>query len=361
MNTNHILIENNNKNKNIISFDFSSKLTFNNNLFIKPFGSSRLRYETKNILNINLNLLKKEDNINYYNITITKNQEQLKKSRNAKFFWGNKYDVILELWCPLYYNNINSEIIYSLLPSNYGEIDINNSLVNNPHQKYKFGIIIPFYSRHKYVEKFLSSLKKTNLTNCLLIFIDESLTKDVNEDHKKVNELVKDFNTNYHLIKIYKNKHGNMHDSILYGMDLLYCYCDFLCTIDSDTIHKNNWINDIYISYSKCKEDFSDTNILVSGFNVVNQRHSIVERRENYIIKTSVGGCNMFFSKEIYTNIIRRCLFSHKWDTNIVNSIKDFKNTIITTKQSVIQHIGFETSIKGRINKENYDYAEDYN
>ena len=69
----------------------------------------------------------------------------------------------------------------------------------------------------------------------------------------------------------------------------------------------------------------------------------------------------MFFSKATYSNSIRRCLFSHKWDTNIINSIKESKCQIITTNPSVIQHIGFKTSIDSRINnEEEYDYAEDY-
>ena len=129
MNFNHIEINNKEINNDILSFNFTSLLDLNDNLFIKPFGSSRLRYETKNILNIKLNLLKKQDNLNYYNITISKNYDELKKSRNAKFFGRNKFDITLEIWTPLYYN-INTQITYniirSLLPNNYGEIVFNN-------------------------------------------------------------------------------------------------------------------------------------------------------------------------------------------------------------------------------------------
>ena len=143
-------------------------------------------------------------------------------------------------------------------------------------------------------------------------------------------------------------------------MDLLYSYCDFLCTIDSDTIFKKDWIHTIYHSYNECKKDFPNYNLLVSGFNIENAHHSVIEKKQNYILKNSVGGCNMFFSKEIYTTIIRRCLFSHKWDTNIVNSIKEFDCKIITTNPSVIQHIGFDTSIEYRKGNKTYDYAEDF-
>jgi hypothetical protein len=356
METNHILIENQKGNQ--ISYNFCSPLYFTDNLYIKPFGSSRMRYENKKVLDLKLKLQRRENNMNYYNITISKILDQLKKSRNATFFYNNNFEVELEIWCPLYYKNLNIKLIRSLLPVDYGEIHFNNIKYSN--KQYKFGIVVPFYSRYDYVDQFLNSFKNTNLSDCLIVFMDESLTKDVNEDHKKVNKLIQDFQLEFPLIKIFKNKHGNMFDSILYGMDLLYSYCDFLCTIDSDTIFKRDWIHTIYHSYNECKKDFPNYNLLVSGFNIENAHHSVIEKKQNYILKNSVGGCNMFFSKEIYTTIIRRCLFSHKWDTNIVNSIKEFDCKIITTNPSVIQHIGFDTSIEYRKGNKTYDYAEDF-
>ena len=357
MNFNHILVNNKEVVNDSIKFKFNSTLNINK-ILIKPFGSSRMRYENKDVLNFNLKLLKKDIDTNSYVVTISKNHDQIKKSKNACFFYNNKFDIVLELWFPIFYRKLNTKIIRSLLPVDYGDIIFNN--IKYPDKKYKFGIVIPFFSRHNYVDKFLTSLKLTNLNDCLIVFIDESLTKDVNEDKRKVNKMIQNFDIKYPLIKIYKKNHGNMFDSILYGFDLLYSYCDFLCTIDSDTIHKKEWIQDIYIAYNKCKKDFPDSNILVSGFNVVNERHSIIEKNKNYILKNSIGGCNMFFSKNIYTNIVRKCLFSHKWDTNIVNYLKEFDSKIITTNPSVIQHIGFETSIEGRKDKDKYDYAEDF-
>ena len=365
INNNHIIIKKNYKplqeGTDQLEYTFSTTLYFNNDLFIKPFGSSRMCYENKNLLNLNLEFIKRKHGLNYYKIIIVKNKNEIDKSRNGRLFYGDKYNILLEVWFPLYVRRLNCKTIQSFLPYNYGNIEFNNikSINNN---KYKFGLIVPFYSRHDYVEQFLNSLKTTDLNNCLVVFVDESMTKNVDVDHEKVHQLVKNYSLNYSLIKIYKNTHGNMFDSILYGMDLLYSYCDFLCTIDSDTIHKKNWIHSIHKSYIDCKKDYPNANILASGFNVINSRHSLIEKREKYILKKSVGGCNMFFSKEIYIPIIRKCLFSHKWDTNIVNSIKEHNCKIITTNPSVIQHIGFKTSINSRINTNtnDYDYANDF-
>ena len=52
METNHILIENQKGNQ--ISYNFCSPLYFTDNLYIKPFGSSRMRYENKKVLDLGI-------------------------------------------------------------------------------------------------------------------------------------------------------------------------------------------------------------------------------------------------------------------------------------------------------------------
>ena len=104
--------------------------------------------------------------MNYYNITISKNHDQLKKSRNATFFYNNNFEVELEIWCPLYYKNLNTKLIRSLLPVDYGEIHFNNIKYSN--KQYKFGIVVPFYSRYDYVDQFLNSFRV--LRSVLTIF-----------------------------------------------------------------------------------------------------------------------------------------------------------------------------------------------
>ena len=67
----------------------------------------------------------------------------------------------------------------------------------------------------------------------------------------------------------------------------------------------------------------------------------------------------MFFSKKMYTKSIRRCLISHKWDSNIIASVNEFGTKIITTNPSVIQHIGIKTSID-RCDNGEPDWAIDF-
>jgi hypothetical protein len=170
--------------------------------------------------------------------------------------------------------------------------------------------------------------------------MDESLTKDVNEDHLAVHSLIKNFKIP-NLIKIFKNRHGNMFDSILTGWDMIYPFCDHLITIDSDTIMRKDWISKIDWSFQAMKNDSpGNPFVLASGFNTETERHRIIERRSQYILKNSVGGCNMFFHKDIYPDYIRKTLISYKWDSNIVSYIQELGGIIGTTTPSVIQHIG---------------------
>lgn len=388
--------------KTLLNFDVCI-----NNCQVYPYGSSRIRYETRKTFDITIKEMNRNiignfndknysdddlDTYKFYEIKIKKNNKEIAKGANAKLFGNGGWNFNLRLWFPLR-KKINISNIVASIPYKYGELcaqfyddtslytDI-NTLVTNKN-RFKYGLIVPFYNRAEYVKTFLKSLRNTNLSDTVILFMDESLSENQNEnininteegkeiirDRKEVNELINEFKLNINdmnnntnntfLLKIYKKQHGNMFDSILIGMDLLYCFCDYLMTIDSDTIQKENWMNAINKSYEHAHNDFKTDILLCSGFNVVSERHRIIEKKSKYILKNSVGGCNMFFSCNIYIYIIRKCLMSHKWDTNIVNHIQKLNGKIITTNPSVVQHIGRNTSIN-RKDKEIFDEALDF-
>jgi len=62
-----------------------------------------------------------------------------------------------------------------------------------------------------------------------------------------------DSNKTTPLIKIYKRKYGNINESVLYGLDFLYNYCDLLSIIGSNTTPSINWIDKLIESYNACK------------------------------------------------------------------------------------------------------------
>jgi hypothetical protein len=345
-------------NENIKELIFKSDLNLSNcEIMTDPFGSNKMRFQYNETFNYKLEII--ENNI--YKLTITKNNNI--DELNKGFFWQTGWSLDLKIsFFPLVKNNYYSqENILKLIPYNYGKIVclFNEKIVLN---KYKVGIVMPLFGRYDYTKQCLESLANTNLDpdNYILILVDESLTKDKNNiDNIKTTKLIEDFNLNIPLIKIFKNQHGNMYDSILCGFDILSCFgCEFLMTIDSDTIHKPNWISYSLKTYEDLEKIYSHNFIVVSGFNTLN--HPIITNTNNYAIKKDIGGCHMCFKTSIYRKHIRKTLISNKWDTNICTLINNNNGIIATTIPSVIDHIGQISSVRRTKKHSPYDTAQDY-
>jgi len=305
--------------ENSITVQFTNSKDYSKKWYIYPFGDTRTRFQKDNPFVIQYSSEKNT-------ITITKIKS------NSKHLWGNGWRIPLQLWYP-------HDVSDFIMPPNYGRL-VRHNIKKIKKKSYKYGLVVPFYSRANYVKEFLESLQNADMSNCLVVFMDESLTKDVNEDHIAVHSLIKNFKIP-NLLKVFKNRHGNMFDSILTGWDMIYPFCDHLITLDSDTIMHTDWINKINKSFQAMKNDYPENPfILASGFNAVTERHSIIEKKAEYILKNSIGGCNMFFQKDIYPDYIRKTLISYKWDSNIVSYIQQLGGIIGTTTPSVIQHIG---------------------
>lgn len=330
--TNYSRIEIGECDSNIKIIFFRTKLNISNKFLTFPFGSKRIKFQYPEMFSYILE--KQNDN---YKLQIIRNKKINCKSTKCMFGKnGWKFNLIISN-IPTF-DFINDNILYQLLPNNYATFSTNIKTPFTP----KIGIVVPFYNRHKYVKQFLESIYLSNIENILFIMIDESLTNSNDDDRTKTNELVKNFqNEKFHIIKIYKNKHGNMNDSILTGFDIMLSLntIEYFITIDSDTIIKPNWINKLVETYETLMYDFPNKYILLSGFNTLNASHNELYKKENYIIKQSVGGCNLMCKKELFY-LLRYCFHSHKWDTNISNQISNHNGIIATTNPSVVEHIG---------------------
>lgn len=314
-------------------------------------------------------------------------------------------------------------------------------LLTSNNAQHKIGIVIPTFGRSAYVRKCFESLKHSNLENCILCIVDESLAapayhqydgyiafKNVdspsfdlykcpqnldikaaastNSECVGFNEagwlkksisrspswmmnshfslyikneylaahpeimktytekrfiadkctpkLIHDFEIKgVEIIKLFKEKHGNMYDSIKQGMDLLSSRCNTLMVLDSDTIHQKNWVeavHQVHINFSS-----SDVPTITSGFHT--EEHPVVRNMDNFMIKASLGGCHMCMSVDTYQGVVRPLLTSVTWDHDLQHEMKKRKGVYACTNPSVIQHIGVHGLWS---NANRFDQALDY-
>jgi glycosyltransferase involved in cell wall biosynthesis len=228
----------------------------------------------------------------------------------------------------------------------YSSLDYLSNLLNN---NYKFAIVIPTYNRLDMIKKTFDSLIKTNLKNTLLFIIDDNSNKETQDFIKKYEFF--SINT----IKIFKKENKKMYDSFVMGFDNAiknYPSIEYLITLDSDTIHKTHWLDELYKIYKQVNED-----CIITGFNTSN--HKIQKTFKDYYLKESMGGVNMFFHKDLYIKYFRDILirFKLEWDIYMSAFKKKYNYKLYCTKPSVIQHIG---DIGLNSKKSKYDKAMDY-
>lgn len=213
-------------------------------------------------------------------------------------------------------------------------------------------IVIPCYNRKDYIEKTFDSLTQTGLESAMIIIIDDASNNDVFE-----------FIKNYHfkdipVIKLCKYKNSGMYSSFVIGFDIAVDNnMKYLITLDSDTIHKKDWLQKIKKLYTDYIHLYDP--LLITGFNTRN--HQTLNKNNDFVMKNTIGGINMLFDKDMYVKDIRNIFINSKngWDWAVANLYKIDKNKthILCTVPSVIQHIG-SNGLNSKNNR--YDKAIDF-
>jgi len=226
----------------------------------------------------------------------------------------------------------------------------------------KVAVIIPTYNRPQYLKKCLSSLEKTFLKKDTLIYIVD----DCSTDNETI-ELIKNFEKSDCFIRrVLKQKNTGVQNSLQTSID--YCFnngYDYIIILNSDVI-LNNYFYDMMVYY---KELFP--NNIISGFNTltlgdgVNPRHPISYDGEFYVKKKTSGGPCLGLDREIYERYFRNTLIDYQkqrrsaYDTAATKKASDDGCDIICTVPSVVDHIGFDSSMKHNINPDtSVDFKE---
>tara|TARA_Y100001980_G_C14429036_1_gene218018 strand:+ start:80 stop:820 length:741 start_codon:yes stop_codon:yes gene_type:complete len=222
-------------------------------------------------------------------------------------------------------------------------------------KKYKYGIVLCCYNRPEFLKKTLNSLSHSNLENSIICIIDDCST-----DANTIN-LIKNFKiNNIPIIKIRNANNLGISKSLLRGFETLLPKCYYLTNIDSDVIMKKNWLSTLEYTYNKVKNsNLKGSDYIITGFNCSVCVHPIIKQYDSFNHKKSIGGINMFFHYKLFKRIFKKILLDNKnhWDWRVVDKAHELNILLITTKSSVIQHIGI-TGMNS--DKQKYDYAEDY-
>lgn len=216
------------------------------------------------------------------------------------------------------------------------------------------GIVIPVYNRIEFVKQCFESLSKADLRGVIIVIVDDNS----NEETKR---LIREFDCPNVIHKIFKTANRNMHDSFVQGFDHICDICKdvrFLVTLDSDTVHKQNWIQEMVRIFDLYKmQNIDKQDPIVTGFNCV-KSHPILESFKEYHIKESCGGVNMLITREYYQKEARNILATkgNMWDWEIIYSLRRNNMKILCTNPSVVQHIGSYGLHSGK----EFDQAEDF-
>ena len=211
-----------------------------------------------------------------------------------------------------------------------------------------------------------SQLQKTYSRHGLYVrntYLDENpaiadiLHELKNREDKKTAELIREFSIEgVPVIKIFKQEHRNMFDSLRAGWDCLAkAGCKYLVNLDSDAIVNTNWLDTLASTYELYKDEQPAAPLIVSGFN--SDKHVVLQKNRGYVLKRTIGGINLFFHEEIYQQIVRPVLNIVNWDDALSKKIIMRNGKIVATVPSVVQHIG-KFGYWSR--PQNFDVADDF-
>lgn len=211
----------------------------------------------------------------------------------------------------------------------------------------KTGLLITTYNRPEYLEQCIESLKKVDLKDVLVLFLDDAST------NAKTKQLINNFPPHYFIAN---KENSGIAASLLKGFDFLFSMgCDYAINLDSDAIVSPRFIESLTALKKRFPED------IITGFNTLTKnehgkpRHPIFIKQSDHVIKKTAGGINYLISKDLYEQWVKPSLFKcldrkTDWDNYLCSQLRNQGIRFVCTTPSVVDHIGEESSICKRIN-----------
>lgn len=234
----------------------------------------------------------------------------------------------------------------------------------------KTGIVLCTYNRPQYLRRCLESIRRSDLSLVTEIMIMDDGSRD-----EETLGMIKEFSLPDVLVeRCYKGRNRSIKDSLLMGYDYFFGKgFDIVMNIDGDALVRNDFV-DILINL---KSFFRDN--IITGFNCNTknkngtQRHPLLHNGTAYVPgsfsidyskRGSVGGINMVIEKDQYDKYVRPALVQclekgGNWDALTCKNAMADESPIICAYPSVIQHIGFNSSM-GHTAAEEPDIADSF-
>lgn len=199
----------------------------------------------------------------------------------------------------------------------------------------KIALLIPCYNRANYLRECLEYLERADLSKVYSVyFVDDTSTDAENE------KIYYSHASNNKWCFLFNDKNQGVVKTLYDGYNDLFSN-DFthVINLDSDALVRNDFIDRLIENYIP--------GTLLTGFHSITMnRHTILEETEHFYIKKSVGGINFCIDKAAYENYVKPALEDcirqpNNWDC--LASLRAGK--VYSLKQSVIQHIGFESTL----------------
>jgi hypothetical protein len=203
-------------------------------------------------------------------------------------------------------------------------------------------LLIRSYNRPEYLQTTLSSVLASDIDICVKRYIFDDCSDDFNtiqllSNRDYIDITGKEFlvirgETNVGCKQSYVEalnyiKNANNEDNLL------------ICTIDNDVVVKPNFISIIRDEYYKVCNYYKSYNVLLTGFNPTNAHVNMVEDKDSFYRKVTIGGVNFVFHIS-FTNFIINTWSSGDHDWGVVNEMNNQNMPICCIKNSVLNHIG---------------------
>ena len=221
----------------------------------------------------------------------------------------------------------------------------------------EIGLAIATYNRPDYLRRMLEHLARSALDNTIVAVVDDASSSE------ETTRLIRDLSLGpTPVVRIFRSRRRGygVHEALRDAWDVLADEygCRLLANVDADTVMKPEWLARLVAVFRR--ERARQGPLIVTGFNA--RQHGVIAEAGDFCVKSSIGGLNMLFDADLYSEVIRPNLRYEPmgevgWDWYVVTRMRERGYPLLCVRPSVVQHIG----AVGRFSHTgSHDVADDY-